>query len=89
MKWLLVDVEGMVESRMLRWMMESLYRSRNYQGCQAVQACIYLEGAFLFRQPNCPKSELLEYFRKMLPREVQGAFDEYFAGEGQEGRNDL
>lgn len=56
--------------------MEVLFLLRGYEGCEAVQACIYLMGA-AHVVGHTPEDEAIEYFRSLVPPEAQGEFASY------------
>lgn len=85
--WVVVDeysINGGLYGLMIR-----LYKVMNYAGLQAVQACVYLISGVLFFLANRESSELLNYFRALVPMEERKAFDEYFAECQPEKKEDV
>ena len=72
--WLHVEEYQRQPAQML-----TLYRVLDYNGIQAVVACVYLISGVLFFLANRGNSELLNFFRALLPMKERKAFDEYFA----------
>lgn len=85
--WVVVDeyrIDGGLYGLMIR-----LYEVMNYAGLQAVQACVYLISGVFFFLANRESSELLNYFRALVPVEERKAFDEYFAECQPEKKEDV
>lgn len=76
--WILVDVEGVADEKMLEWMLISLHEIWNYTGYQAIQGCIYLIFAFDFLISNQSADDLLLHYRSLVPEEMKAVFDVYF-----------
>lgn len=76
--WILVDMEGAVDERILEWMLISLHKIWHYTGYQAIQGCIYLIFAFDFLISNQSADDLLLHYRSLVPEGMKAAFDVYF-----------
>lgn len=84
--WVVVDeyrIDGGLDGLMVH-----LYKVFHYTGCEAVWACVYLISGVVFFLDSRRSSELLNYFRALVPVDERKAFDGYFADCRMEQKED-
>lgn len=74
--WILINLALGDEDKV--WMLVSLFVSYKYTGYQAAQGCIYLIDMASLASQWVSAGKMLGFFRTLVPKEKQAAFDNYF-----------